>query len=387
MSRADLFKLYEFNIKKSSRKQTFGLWKFSILCFLVVLMVSTLALPAQARQSEDDAITQIDDYIQNLAEEHLFSGSVLIAQDGEILLSQGYGMANMEWNIPNTPQTKFRIASMTKQFTAMAILLLQERGVLTIQDSICQYLEECPDAWQEITIHHLLTHTSGIPDFTSFSDYRQTMAQPSLPKKTLQRFINEPLDFPPGEKWSYSNSGYIVLGLIIDEASGRPYRLFLRENFFEPLGMTATDLDDNTAIIENRAEGYQTYFRKADYIHMTIPYAAGALYSTVEDLFLWDQALFSGKVISQESFDAMLADTVPMEGLGIPEGLSYGYGLIINNGSQHPSIGHPGGINGFDSFMFHYPDSKLTIIMLSNIEGTLSGGIEAYLLGKLIEEE
>jgi CubicO group peptidase (beta-lactamase class C family) len=223
-----------------------------------------------------------------------------------------------------------------------------------------------PGYWQDITLHHLLTHTSGIPSFTDFPDYRESRSFPSLPARTLERFIDEPLDFQPGEGWYYSNSGYIVLGLVIEAVSGDPYRTFLRENIFEPLGMADTDYDSNTRIIEHHAEGYVNSSQKADYINMSIPYAAGGLYSTVEDLYRWDQALYQGEVVSQESWDAMLEAAVPIP--DDPAGFSYGYGLAIGTAADHPSIGHGGGIEGFVTDTLHLTEENATIIVLSNFE-------------------
>lgn len=332
-------------------------------------------------QNETDPINHIDDFLTRLTENRYFSGAVLIAQDGEILLSQGYGLANREWDIPNTPQTKFRIGSITKQFTAMAILRLQEEGALSVDDSICTYLDDCPETWQPITIHHLLTHTSGIPNLTELSDYSQLRPLPSLGEKTLQRFIDLPLDFEPGTEFYYSNSGYIVLGLIIEHVSDQTYGNFLTTTFFDPLGIENTGIDSNIRIIPHRAEGYKSTTYKADYINMTIPYAAGALYSTVEDLYIWDQALHGGEVVSPETWDAMLAAAYPLPN----NDAQYGYGLIINTASEHPNIGHRGGIEGFVSVMLHYTDDNTTVIILSNWEQATLNSITQTIESKLFE--
>ncbi len=357
---------------------------------LAIIVGATLALGLLAfsptlyhsqAQDKADTISSIDGFLTRLVENRYFSGTVLIAQDGEILLSQGYGLANREWDIPNTPQTKFRIGSITKQFTAMAILRLQEQGALSVDDPICTYIDDCPEIWQSITIHHLLTHTSGIPSFTKLSDYSRLRPLPSNGEITLQRFIDLPLDFEPGTEFYYSNSGYIVLGLIIEEVSGQSYRYFLKDTFFEPLGMENTDTDSNTRVVPYRAEGYISSSRKADFIDMSIPYAAGSLYSSVEDLYIWDQALYGGDVVTSETWDAMLAAAYP-----IPDsGVQYGYGLIIDTASEHPTIAHGGGIEGFVSQMIHYTDDNTTVIILSNWEqaaiNSIVQTIESRLLG------
>ncbi len=312
-------------------------------------------------QGDVGPLPRIEEYLNTQAEEGLLKGSVLIAQDGEILLSQGYGMANLAWDNPNTPDTKFRIASITKQFTAMAILLLQERGSLSVQDPICQYLEECPETWQDITIHHLLTHTSGIPD-PRVSQEEEML--PIRPYQIIDRFIDEPLDFSPGEEWSYSNSGYQILGYIVEEVSGDSYSKFLQENFFEPLGMADTGYEGALRnIIERYAEGYRNDQTRAAYYDMSNEFAAGGLYSTVEDLYLWMQALHNGEVVSQESWDMMLEAAV-----SIDEETAYGYGLFIDSTDGRSTIGHPGTMPGFQGMQTHWTDDNVTIVILSNFD-------------------
>jgi len=240
---------------------------------------------------------RLDERVNEAVKAGRFSGAVLVARDGKVLLSKGYGLANAELGAANTPQTKFRIGSMTKQFTAMAFMLLEEKGKLKTSDPVCRFVTECPEAWRNITIHHLLTHTSGIPSFTSFPDYTLTMSQRSPVSRTVERFKNKPLVFEPGSKWEYSNSGYVLLGYILEKVAEQDYGAFLQRNIFEPLGMSSTGYDDPTPILKNRASGYARRAGQrvnASYIGMTIPHAAGALYSTVEDLYRWDQALYAG---------------------------------------------------------------------------------------------
>jgi CubicO group peptidase (beta-lactamase class C family) len=279
-------------------------------------------------------------------------------------------MANREWDVPNTPDTKFRIGSITKQFTAMSVLLLQDQGKLNVQDLICQYIDDCPDTWSGITIHHLLTHTSGIPNFTSFSDYQATSVLPSFPEKTIQRFKDKPLEFQPGEDWNYSNSGYILLGLIVKEASGMSYQGFLKAHIFDPIGMLDTGYDVPTQVIKKRATGYDSGNQIARYIDMTIPYAAGALYSTVGDLYTWITALMNGRVVPQAALDSMWLNSVSMPGT---PNLKYGYGLISETNGDRTAFGHNGGINGFVSSLRYFPDDETVIVVLSNME---SAGVD-----------
>ena len=237
-----------------------------------------------------ELISGIDVWLSQQGNDGKFSGAVLVARQGDVLLSQGYGLADREQNLPNMAQTRFRLGSITKQFTAMAILILKARGKLDVKDPICNYITDCPSTWEGITIDHLLTHTSGIPDLISLPDYRSTLATPSPPKQTIARFKDLPLDFQPGEKWSYSNSGYIVLGYIIERTSGQSYEDFLQQSIFTPLNLSNTGYDHNSSSL---AVGYPDRHSTlpAEFIDMSIPYAAGALYSTVEDLYRWEQAL------------------------------------------------------------------------------------------------
>jgi CubicO group peptidase (beta-lactamase class C family) len=269
--------------------------------FFLLLLLASLIISPSAAQDEEDPISRIDNVLRTAAEDNRFSGSILIARDGEILLSEGYGYAVREWDVPNTSDSVFYIGSITKQFTAMAILSLQERGLLSIEDSICDYLDECAEAWQDITIHQLLNHTSGIKEYTSMAAFNEQMTRFSRPENLIDWFIDEPLDFAPGEAWSYSNSGYHLLGLVIANVSEISYQRYLSENFFVPLGMEHTGYGSNTRIIENMADGYAGTSIRAAYIDYSIPYSAGGLYSTVSDLYLWNQALHNGEIVSQDT--------------------------------------------------------------------------------------
>jgi len=195
---------------------------------LLLFVLSTTTCVAQ------DIEAKVDEYVGTYLKIGNFSGSILIAKEGRILLSKGYGMANLEHDVPNAPQTIFRLGSVTKQFTSMAIMQLREKGRLDVDDPIAKYLPTYPNG-EEITIHHLLTHTSGIPDFGEFPDLQKTIMIPSPVEKTIQRFKDKPLEFTPGEKFKYSNSGYILLGYIIEKVCGTSYEEFLKENVFQPL--------------------------------------------------------------------------------------------------------------------------------------------------------
>jgi CubicO group peptidase (beta-lactamase class C family) len=194
---------------------------------------------------------RMDQIVQSYANQK-FMGTALVARDGHVLFSKGYGFANLEWNIANTPDTRFRLGSVTKQFTAASILLLEERGKLSVADPVRKYVPDAPAAWDKITIRNLLTHTSGIPNFTGFSDYQKLEPFPTTAAELVARFRDKPLDFQPGEKYSYSNSGFVLPGYITERITGTSYEKFVTENLFQPLGMKDTGYDSNTKIIPRR---------------------------------------------------------------------------------------------------------------------------------------
>lgn len=312
---------------------------------------------------------RMEQVVQSYVTAKQFMGSVLVAKGDQIILNKGYGYANVEWQVPNSPESKFRLGSITKQFTAACILLLEERGKLKIDDPIKKYMPDAPPAWDKITFFHLLTHTSGIPSFTGFPDYASTEALATTPEKLVARFRDKPLEFQPGEKWNYSNSGYVLLGYLIEKISGEPYSQFVQENIFTPLGMKDSGYDSNTAIIPHRDSGYtpneKGELQNAGYINMTIPLSAGALYSTTLDLLKWEQGLFGGKLISAASLQKM---TTPFKS-------DYGFGLGVRDVKGHKLIEHGGGIEGFNTELAYYPDEKLTVIVLSNQNTGATGDI------------
>lgn len=338
---------------------------FSILTLLLLSSITNAF--AQSAAVNSDVARRVDEYVLALNKLGSFNGSILIAKNGQVIVSKGFGMANLEYDAPDTPQTKFRIASITKQFTAVAVMMLQERGKLNVQDSVCKFLAECPESWRNITLHHLLTHTSGIPDLVVLPEYRQFKMSSLNPEEIIGKFRNKPLDFQPGEKFNYSNSGYILLGYVIEKASGDRYEDFLRKNVFEPLKMTNTGYDHNKTVLKNRAEGYvwQGAFLHDQYIDMSIPFAAGGLYSTVEDLFLWDRALYTNSPVSKKSLDIIFT----------PSKNDYGYGWVIGTDSNRRVASHSGSIEGFKSVIARYPDEQVSVIVLSNIGNIKLGGM------------
>lgn len=321
---------------------------------LAFLLLATTAFAQDVARMEQ----VIQTYIQN----RTFMGTVLVARGTDVLLSKGYGSANLEWEIPNAPTTKFRLGSITKQFTAASILLLEERGKLSTSDPIKKHMPDAPAAWDAITIHHLLTHTSGIPNFTSLPEFMALKGTSTTIEKTISVFRDKPLDFAVGEKMQYSNSGYLVLGHVIEKLSGGSYEKFVQDNLFTPLGMADSGYDSNTKLTARRASGYisgSVAFVNAGFVHMSVPHAAGALYSTTGDLLKWEQALFGSKVVSAASLQKMIT----------PDKNNYAYGLGVQTLNGRKIVSHNGGIDGFNTAMSHYPDSKVTVIVLSNVNG------------------
>lgn len=338
--------------------------------FLLFIFLLTGIFHVGCAQNKAD---KIDELISKYAEYGSFNGSILVADKGNIIYQKGFGFANMEWDIPNQANTKHRLASISKQFTAMLILQLVAENKLALDVSISTYLPDYPkEKGDIITVHHLLTHTSGTPNYTSFPNYRKMMRNPHRPEDLVRLFADSTLVFTPGERHDYSNSGYVLLGVIIEEITGKSYEQVLHDKIFKPLNMNNSGLDNNGSVIKNRASGYfknGKSFVNANYIDMSVPYAAGAIYSTVEDLFLWDQALYTEQLL-QKKYRDMLFDTHVSFGR-----MHYGYGWEIGNmqiGNTQETlktITHGGGINGFNTLITRIPSEKSTILLLNNTSG------------------
>ena len=328
---------------------------------LSILVLSVPALGAAPATAQD--VGRMDQVVRASADSDAFAGSVLVARDGEILLDRGYGLANREWNIPNDGDTKFRLASVTKQFTAVAVLLLNERGRVDLDAPIRTYLPDAPAAWDRVTVRHLLTHTSGVADFTRFDDFDAQKTRPATLDSLIARFRDRPLDFQPGEAWAYSNSGYVLLTAVIERASGQAYPDFLAQNLFQPLGMADTGYDRHAAILPRRASGYTPsaggVVVNADYVDMSVPQGGGGLYSTTHDLLKWEQGLFGGRVLSPRSLSLL---TTPYRN-------GYAMGLAVAEADGGAVVSHSGGIEGFNSFMARDVAGRMTVIVLGKVNG------------------
>jgi D-alanyl-D-alanine carboxypeptidase len=316
--------------------------------------------------------------------------AVLIAKDGKIVLRKAYGMANLELGVPMRPDMVFEIASVTKQFTAAAILLLQERGKLSVDDEITKYLPDYPTHGRKITIDHLLNHMSGIPEVTALPEWWPRRREDMTTSQLIDLFKNKPLDFNPGEKQVYSNSGYILLGAILEKVSGKSYGDLIEQEIFAPLEMKRSRYAHQDEVVPNRASGYDMGdgAKVAEYISLTQAYAAGGLLSTVDDLALWAQALTSEKLLKAKSLERMTSP--PKLTSGEPTSYAYGQGILNENGTR--IIEHGGGIPGFNSELLRIPDQRLLVIILANAfghepgAGSLGFRIAMKALGKAVEE-
>jgi len=354
--------------------------------FIVALIAATNVLGQQNVEKIDGLLKQYHDYGQ-------FNGSVLVAEKGKVIYKNSFGMANMEWAIPNQPDTKFRIGSVsiTKQFTAALILQLVDEGKIKLDGKLSDYLPDYrKDTGGKITIHQLLNHTSGIPSYTSRPDFSAEVSRdPYSVVDFVKKFASGDLEFEPGSKYSYNNSGYFLLGAIIEKVTGKSYETVLKERILAPLGMTNTGYDHHAPILQKRASGYQKTpagYVNAAYLDMSLPYSAGSIYSTVEDLYKWEQSLYEDKIVSAESKRLMFTP-----------GLSnYGYGVVIadrpigKTDQKTKTIMHGGGINGFNSLLTRLVDKQQTIILLDNVglgryHGQITNSIVSILNGQPIE--
>ena len=312
------------------------------------------------------SVARMDQVVQSYVSNGTFAGSVLVARGNDVIVSKGYGLANVEWNVPSSPSARFKVASITKQFTAAAILLLEERGRLKIDDLVKTHLPEAPATWDRITLFHLLTHTAGFPGLQSPVESADgTVA--GYVKALMQR----PLESPPGERFNYTNAGYFVLGHLIQKLTGQSYETFVRENIFTPLGMTDTTLD-GPAVIARRAGSYtvtpnglvnSTY--ASDRVR---PNTSAGLYSTTEDLFRWQNGLYGGKVLSKASLQKM---TTTFKG-------DYGLGIYIRTIDGRRAATHGGGAPPFANLTY-FLDRGISVVVLGNLSVTPAPEIAGYL--------
>ncbi|QBY04460.1 serine hydrolase [Thalassotalea sp. HSM 43] len=326
---------------------------------LIAVGLQSLAFSAQAKD-----ISEIDKSLLELYADDRPGASIIIKQGDQVLLEKGYGLANMEWGIANNKDTVFRIGSISKQFTAVAILMLMEQEKLKLGDRIDLYVSDLVEDTAAVTIEQLLNHTSGIPSYTGMPNWLTQMKQDKSPTEMLAYFKDAPLEFTPGSQFKYNNSGYFLLGMIIEKVSGQSYEAFIEENIFTPLGMKESYYGHPKEVVVNRATGYEFHgkWQNSDYISMTQPYAAGSLLSSVGDLALWIDAVNSYKFISKQTTQKAHTKTVLSNG----EEVDYGYGWSLSSVRGSESIAHGGGINGFITYSQYIPSQDLYVAVLSN---------------------
>ncbi len=350
---------------------------------LIVLLLFTAQLAGAASTNETlataDFSQKADDYLKTELKAERFAGSVMVARSNQIVFMKGYGLANRELDVANASNTKFRLASVTKQFTALCILILQEQGKLSVEDPISKFLPDCPSAWSKIKIRHLLTHTSGIPDYTGFADYRSTVMLPWPPEKMMDHLRDMPLEFEPGERFAYSNSGYFLLSYIVAKAAGRSYEQFLEQYIFNPLGMKNSGCDHFETILPHRAAGYSRdgdAWVNSAYTDTTFPQGDGALYSTVEDFFRWYQCWREHKLVSPDSWKAMIT----------PAKEYYGFGIVAVEQFGQQELAHDGRCNGFTSSMRWFPSADIFVAVFANSDSAHSGEVADNLAALLLDK-
>lgn len=332
----------------------------------IVSAVMIFCLTASARGDEVDRY--IEAQMQNL---HIPGVSLAVVRDGRILMAKGYGLANIETDFAAAPNTVYEIGSLTKQFTA--VMMLVEQGKIGLDDKITKYFPDAPPAWNRITVRHLLNHTSGIQNHVAAPGYldvfKFTVTGKSFPsrKELLEEFYKLPLEFDPGETWSYDNTGYYLLGIIVEKAGGLDFWQFLDEWIFKPLGMRATGNTDTRPIVPNRAAGYAWVDDKFENRPILLPFvgfSAGSLISTVEDLAKWDAALYTDKLLKRSSLAQMWTSAKTKD--GAMASFDYGFGWFVENYRGRRDVHHSGGTPGFSSVIHRFTDDKLTVIILTN---------------------
>ena len=363
-----------------------------LLAGLVSAQEEKVPLPEGYREVGPDKVAALRELSQATADTGLFSGAILVADGGKVIYKEAFGLANREWEIPNTTDTKFRLASISKQFCSMIILQLVQEGRLELDDTISSFLPYYRgDTGQRITIHHLLAHQSGLPDFTSSFDYRGTISRlPFDEDEFIQKHCSGDLENEPGTIYSYCNAGYVILGRIIEKVTRRTFEQNLEERLFEPLGMENSGYDRNEYVLEKRASGYTRGpfgYTHAEYLDMGAdPGAGGGLYSTVEDMFLWDRALYTDQLLNEEWRTRMFTpnrDVPEVKAAGGRAQSRYGYGwnifTRIHPVTKHRSavVNHGGAINGFRAMENRLIEEDAFIIVLCN-QGDDFGSSEVW---------
>jgi CubicO group peptidase (beta-lactamase class C family) len=341
----------------------------AIACLSIILAVLFL-LAASGPAAANGHADRIDELVRAYHQDDRFNGTVLVAEGGEVIYKKGWGMANKEWNIPNGPETRFRIASMSKQFTAMLIMQLVEEGRIDLGDRLIDHIPEFrKETGERVAVHHLLTHTSGLPDYSDAPGFwNELMRHPMTPAFVIDSLSSGDLHFEPGTQYRYNNGGFYLLSLIVERITGHSFAQALQERIFDPLGMNDSGLDVPETILPNRADGYEQFvdgFENAPYRQIDNLLGTGAIYSTAEDLYRWDRALYTDRLLGPEYKAIMFTPCL--------EDYAYGMGVrripLGESGDSTFYMGHSGNVAGFNSRIVRLPEDGHCIILLCNIAG------------------
>jgi CubicO group peptidase (beta-lactamase class C family) len=336
----------------------FRLWRRTILAFAIIWS----AVAASAADQPD----AVDDYIRTeMAKQHVPGLALLVSRGGQVIRAQGYGLANVELQVPVKPETIFQSGSMGKQFTATAVMMLVEAGKMGLEDPLTKYFPDAPAAWKQVTIRELLSHTAGFTDYPKSFDMRKDYTEAAM----LKIVEGTPLAFPPGTSWGYSNLGYLTLGIVIHKVTGEFYGDYLQERIFRPLGMSTTRIINEADIVPNRAAGYRMVkgaLKNQEWVSPTVNTTAdGSLYFSIDDLAKWDAALYTEKLLKQSSLEQMW--TVAKLKNGQPNSGDYGFGWMTGKQNGHRVVEHEGSWQGFETDIARYMDDKLTVVVLTNL--------------------
>jgi CubicO group peptidase (beta-lactamase class C family) len=318
-----------------------------------------------------------DSYVKGLAPAKHFRGIIVAERNGRVLVQKSYGAAVEEWQVPNSSETKFEIASLTKQFTAAAILQLADSGKLNVEDPVSKYYKDSPPSWKGMTIHHLLTHTSGLPE-NEWENFYKGKCTPYTTEEQIKTFRDRPLDFQPGTSWKYRNTEYYLLAFIVERLSGESYEMYLDHHIFQPLHMAHSGFATMATIVPQMAEGYTREngtLHRREYFDRSMETGAGGIYTTAEDLLRWNKALDSPGLLSAHALELMFTAHPPG---------TYGYGWFVES-SPRRKIYHEGGDPGFAAFEARYPDENVLIVVLANEDDSpvrdIAEGVAKQLFG------
>jgi len=361
-------------------------FRWASFTVMLGLAASTLLLATAAAQSSSAGSDAIGEYVRaEMQKQHIPGLSVLVSKGGQIVRAEGFGLSNVELQVPVKPETVFQSGSMGKQFTATAVMMLVEEGKVGLDDPLTKYFSDAPASWKEVTVGELLSHTAGFTDYPEKFDFRKDWTEGEL-LKVVEAI---PLAYPPGTKWDYSNLGYLTLGLLIHHVTGEFYGDFLQQRIFQPLGMQTTRIISEADIVPNRAAGYRLVkveLKNQEWVApMVNTTADGSLYFSILDLAKWDAALYTEKLLKRSSLDLMWTPVKLKD--GSPNKGGYGFGWFISERHGHRVIGHDGAWQGFKSAIARYVDDRLTVVVLANLAEATPETIaqhvaEMYLSGK-----